>query len=159
MKSSESLPLFVALAFGACLAPLSSSAQVRSQPVEIDTPVEKPSEYAKPIGYGALEVGRLKKGDGRLRAGEFRDLYTFVGKTGDPVLIDLVSDDFDPYLAIISPSGKVLRNDDWGPTPAARIQARLVEDGAYRVIVTSFRPGEEGTYLLRLQDRRIRIAD
>ncbi|NNF26431.1 MAG: serine protease, partial [Gemmatimonadetes bacterium] len=72
---------------------------------------------------------------------------------------DLVSDDFDPYLAIISPSGKVLRNDDWGSTPAARIQTRLIEDGAYRVIVTSFRPGEQGTYLLRLQDRRIRIAD
>ena len=135
------------------LAPLPGAAQVQT------SSVDSPSSTVKSIGYGALEVGRLRPGDGRLRAGEFRDLYTFEGKAGDPVLIDLVSDDFDPYLAIISPSGKVLRNDDWGSTPAARIQTQLLEDGEYRLIVTSYRPGEQGTYLLRLQDRRIRIAD
>lgn len=145
--------LLVAVLFS--LAPSPVTAQVQPRTVDSDSR----ENAARSIGYGALEVGRLRPGDGRLRAGEFRDLYTFEGKAGDPVLIDLVSDDFDPYLAIISPSGKVLRNDDWGSTPAARIQTRLIEDGAYRVIVTSFRPGEQGTYLLRLQDRRIRIAE
>lgn len=116
-------------------------------------------DIATPVRYGSLEVGRLSPGDGQLRAGEYRDLYSFTGKAGDPVIIDLVSEDFDPYLAIISPSGKVLRNDDWGSSPAARIKARLIEDGEYKVVVTSFRPGEQGTYVLRVQDQRVRIAE
>ncbi|NNM32261.1 MAG: hypothetical protein HKO53_04320 [Gemmatimonadetes bacterium] len=155
MKLPVLFPLGLLVAVLTSLAPSPATAQVQPRAVESDDG----ESAVRSIGYGALEVGRLRPGDGQLRAGEFRDLYTFEGKAGDPVLIDLVSDDFDPYLAIISPSGKVLRNDDWGSTPAARIQTRLIEDGAYRVIVTSFRPGEQGTYLLRLQDRRIRIAD
>lgn len=130
------------------------SAQMDARTVE--APAE---EIATTVRYGSLEVGRLSPGDGQLRGGEYRDLYSFVGKAGDPVLIDLVSEDFDPYLAIISPSGKVLRNDDWGSSPAARIKARLIEDGEYKVVVTSFRPGEEGTYVLRVQDQRVRIAE
>ena len=131
-----------------------ASGQVTARAVEASV-----DEVTTSVHYGALEVGRLASGDGRLRAGEFRDLYSFEGKKGDPVLIDLVSEDFDPYLAIVSPSGKVLRNDNWGTSPAARIQTRLPEDGVYKVVVTSFRPGEEGTYVLRVQDQRVRIAE
>lgn len=155
MKLPVLIPVGLVLSVLLAVTPSPMTAQV--QPRAVDT--GDAANAVRSIAYGALEVGRLRPGDGQLRAGEFRDLYSFEGKAGDPVLIDLVSDDFDPYLAIISPSGKVLRNDDWGSTPAARIQTRLIEDGAYRVIVTSFRPGEEGTYLLRLQDRRIRIAE
>lgn len=115
-------------------------------------------EVTKSTAYGALEAGSLAKGDARLQAGEYRDLYSFNGKTGDPVLLELESDEFDPYLAVVSPSGRVMRNDDWGGSSAARIQMLLTEDGDYKVVVTSFRPGEEGTYILRIVDRRVRIA-
>ena len=155
MKSQVLFSFGFSLAVVLALAPSPATAQVQASAADSEAREASP----RAIRYGALEVGRLRPGDGRLRAGEFRDLYTFEGKTGDPVLIDLISDDFDPYLAIISPSGKVLRNDDWGSTPAARIKTQLIEDGSYRVIVTSYKPGEEGTYLLRLTDRRIRIAD
>ena len=79
-------------------------------------------EFAKSTRYGALETGNLADGDGQLQAGEFRDLYSFTGKVGDPVVIELVSEDFDPYLAVVSPSGRVKRNDDWGRSSDARIQ-------------------------------------
>lgn len=115
-------------------------------------------EFAKEIRYGALEIGVLAKGDARLQAGEYRDLYSFEGDKGDPVLIELLSDDFDPYLAVVSPSGLVKRNDDWGSSSASRIQMNLPEAGSYRVVVTSFRPGEEGAYVLRIRDQRVKIA-
>lgn len=150
MKSLKVVPLLCALFSVA--AP--GSAQMDARSVEAS-----PDEAPIPMPYGSFEVGRLSIGDGQLRGGEFRDLFTFVGKAGDPVIIDLVSEDFDPYLALISPSGKVLRNDDWGSSPASRIRARLIEDGEYRIVVTSFRAGEEGTYVLRIQDQRVRIAD
>ncbi|MGI9629058.1 MAG: PPC domain-containing protein [Longimicrobiales bacterium] len=115
-------------------------------------------EATKNTVYGALEIGRLAKGDARLQAGEYRDLYSFNGKAGDPVIVELESEDFDPYLAVVSPSGRVMRNDDWGETSAARIQMLLKEDGPYQVVVTSFRPGEQGIYQLRILDQRVRIA-
>lgn len=128
---------------------------------ESATPVDETvdGESTKATHYGAQEIGSLSKGDGRLQAGEFRDLYVFQGKAGDPLVIELISEDFDPYLAVVSPSGKILRNDDWGGSSAARIQMRLIEDGGYKVVVTSFRPGEMGGYLLRIKDQRIRIAE
>ena len=116
------------------------------------------TETTKNTAYGALEVGRLAKGDARLQAGEYRDLYTFDGKAGDPVVVELESEDFDPYLAVVSPSGREMRNDDWGESSSARIQMLLSEDGPYKVVVTSFRPGEQGTYQLRIMDQRVRIA-
>ena len=138
--------------FAVAAVPVSGQDSVTSTADTVD------EEFAKSTQYGALEIGVLAKGDARLQAGEFRDLYSFEGSKGDPVIIELLSDDFDPYLAVISPSGLVKRNDDWGASSASRIQMNLPEAGSYRVVVPSVRPGEEGAYVLRIRDQRVRIA-
>ena len=151
MKELDYLPFLCFLLL------VASPAAAQEAVTSIDETIDE--EFTKPTHYGAREIGSLSKSDGRLRAGEFRDLYSFEGKAGDPLIIELISEDFDPYLAVVSPSGKILRNDDWGGTSAARIQMRLIEDGGYKVVVTSFRPGEMGGYLLRIKDQRIKIAE
>ena len=53
-----------------------------------------------------VESGRLAAGDTTLRSGEYRDSYTFAGRRGQTVTVDLRSADFDPYLIVIDPTGK-----------------------------------------------------
>lgn len=108
--------------------------------------------------YGALTSDSLTDRDGTLRAGEYRDLYSFDGRAGDPIVVELSSPDFDPFLAVVSPSGRVVRNDDGGEGSDALIRIRLEETGRYKVIVTSFLPREQGSYVLKLTNRHIRIA-
>ena len=108
--------------------------------------------------YGVAALGELAEGDAELRAGEWRDLYHFIGEEGDPLSIELSSSDFAPYLAVIAPSGRVFRNPNHRKRMATRINLRLREGGRYQVVVTSRAPGESGEYALRIMDRRVRIA-
>ena len=57
--------------------------------------------------------GRLASGDATLSGGEYKDDYTFEGRVGDKVVIDLQSTDFDPFLLVRGPDGKTLENDDF----------------------------------------------
>ena len=98
------------------------------------------------------ESGRLAAGDSTLRTGEYRDAYTFQGRRGQLVTVDLRSADFDPYLIVIDPSGKHHENDDHdGDSHRSLVSYELPEDGAYRILVTSHRSGETGAYDLRVQ--------
>lgn len=67
--------------------------------------------------------------------------YTFEGVEGDIVTIDLSSDDFDPLVRLVAPSGAVVAEDDDG---GGGIQSRisevvLPETGVYTILVDSFR--------------------
>src|SRR5256885_822329 len=98
------------------------------------------------------ESGRLAAGDSTLGTGEYRDAYTFQGRRGQLVTVDLRSAEFDTYLIVIDPSGKHHENDDHeGDSHRSLVSYELPEDGAYRIIVTSYRGGEAGAYDLRIQ--------
>src|SRR5881409_1761590 len=98
------------------------------------------------------ESGRLAAGDSTLRTGEYRDAYTFQGRRGQLVTVDLRSAEFDTYLIVIDPSGKHHENDDHeGDSHRSLVSYELTEDGAYRILVTSYGSGETGAYDLRIQ--------
>ena len=98
------------------------------------------------------ESGRLAAGDTTLRTGEYRDGYTFQGRRGQTVTVDLRSAEFDPYLIVIDPSGKQHENDDHeGDSHRSLVAYELPEDGTYRVWPTSYKRGEAGAYDLRIQ--------
>jgi hypothetical protein len=102
-------------------------------------------------GGARLESGRLETGDGTLRSGEYRDEYTFDGRRGQQVTVDLRSSQFDPYLIIIDPSDKHHENDDYeGANNRSLVSLELPTDGRYRVMVTSYRKEETGAYDLRI---------
>ena len=108
--------------------------------------------------YGELLADSLTDRDGTLKAGEYRDLYVFDGRARDLITVELMSDEFDTFLALVSPSGKVIRNDDGPRGSNASITTYLEETGRYRIVATSFLPRERGAYTLLLRNEQIRIA-
>lgn len=100
---------------------------------------------------GRTVTGRLEPGDGQLEGNEYRDLYAFDGSAGQTISLEMSSSDIDTYLAIITPSGEDVQNDDWeGSTDVSRIEMTLREAGRYRVVATSYSAEETGTYTLTL---------
>ena len=106
-------------------------------------PESKPS----PGGGNARTVeGMLQDGDDTLESGEFTDILTLDVQAGQTIRIEMVSDDFDPYLILRAPSGQQEDNDDAGGSTNARIDYRADETGTWRVSFTSASPGETGRY-------------
>jgi hypothetical protein len=106
-----------------------------------------------PSAGGTLTSGRsvrgeLAAGDAQLGSGEFYDVFTFQGTSGQSASIDMVSAGaIDPYLVVVFPSGRQAENDDFGPNDRnSRISLALPETGEYRVMCTSYAPGETGAY-------------
>jgi hypothetical protein len=98
------------------------------------------------------ERGELEEGDETLNSGEYRDAYTFEGRAGQNVVLDLRAQAFDPYLILDFPGDDQLDNDDHeGDVRRSLISTTLPEDGTYRVLVTSYRVGETGAYDLQMR--------
>lgn len=98
---------------------------------------------------GAPTPGELRRGDAQLNSGEFVDSYEFQGRAGEQVSLRLSSSDFDAYLMVSGPGDFSQENDDGqdGDTSSA-LNLRLPASGTYRVMATSFEPGESGRYTL-----------
>lgn len=96
--------------------------------------------------------GELDLGDETLTTGEYVDTYRFQGWPGQHVSLDLESDDFDTYLILKDPRGGQVENDDADEASAghSHIERDLSEAGVYSVLVTSYEPGETGSYRLKI---------
>ncbi|KPF81083.1 hypothetical protein IP78_05985 [Brevundimonas sp. AAP58] len=101
------------------------------------------------IQLGQTVGGSLQAGDDQLSSGEYADSFTFVGQRGQRIAAELTSSAFDAYLILRTPGGEQLDNDDADGTNS-RIDTVLAEDGEYVVQVTSFAPGETGSYRFSL---------
>jgi hypothetical protein len=100
--------------------------------------------------------GRLEAGDMTLTSGELYDSYEFQGSPGQHVSIDLRSSAFDTYLILQDPAGEQTENDDaedGGGVGHSSLEAELAQAGTYRVLVTSYEPGERGAYALTIDPR------
>ena len=113
------------------------------------TPTPTPTGPAPTPATGDSVQGALAQGDGQLNSGEFRDAFTRSFTAGEPVSIRLESSQFDPYLIVTTPSGRQMDNDDLTPsTRNAGVDIPSAENGDYRILVTSYEPGETGNYTL-----------
>ena len=105
-----------------------------------------------PLASGQSLAGELTPNDAQRRSGKYEDVYTLTGRRGERIDLNLGSAHFDTYLVVTGPGGFNLSNDDAqasGESTDSRLVLELPADGAYRVAVTSFRPGETGAYTLR----------
>ncbi|MEM6328156.1 MAG: hypothetical protein AAF791_13665, partial [Bacteroidota bacterium] len=102
------------------------------------------------IGEPAIRQGQLAPGDGILDGGEFADLYMFQLNSANYIFAELISDDFDAYLILFGPDGQVLIEVDDAAEgdPNAILDFPLPGPGIYSLFVTSFEPGETGSYVL-----------
>jgi hypothetical protein len=105
------------------------------------------------VALGDAQQGDLAQGDERLGSGEYYDGYRFQGRRGQRISISIDSTQFDTYAILNTPSGEQIDNDDREPgNTNARIERVLPEDGEYRLMVTSYRPGERGAYTLNVAE-------
>lgn len=96
--------------------------------------------------------GRLGPGSLVLRAdNSFFNIYTFEGKAGQRISVQMESEEIDPFLILLSPNGRDLgQDDDGGGGNSAKIEATLPANGTYTLIANSSQPGESGSYNLRI---------
>ncbi len=112
-----------------------------------------PAQDAPPpaaIASGQSVSGELADGDTRRRSGKYEDVYVLQGHAGQRVDLRLASSDFDSLLVVTGPDGFNVVNDDEEGAEGldSRLTVELPANGAYRIAVTSFRPGETGAYRL-----------
>lgn len=83
--------------------------------------------------------------------------YTFSGQAGQPIWIQLDSNDFDTYLILQNDRGETIAQDDDGGEEGSNSALRftLPETGTYRVVVTPFNEGYSGIYNLRVYGQRL----
>ncbi|MBO6935401.1 MAG: caspase family protein [Deltaproteobacteria bacterium] len=92
--------------------------------------------------------GSLASGDSTLQSGELFDEHTMTFTRGQHVHLEARSSEFDTYLIVHPPSGNQQDNDDGTNGTNAELDFIASTAGSYRVVVTSYEPGEHGNYQL-----------
>lgn len=118
-----------------------------------------PAQPARPepltIRVGDRLTGNLAENDPRLMSGELYDVYELtVREPAGDVSIELESRTFDSFLRVEGPEGQTWENDDYGGTRSSRVDLALARAGTYRIVATSYRAGETGSYELKVMTRR-----
>lgn len=76
-------------------------------------------------------------------------VWSLEGEAGRHLSVDLVSEDFDPYLYLSGPGlPEVLSNDDGAGCLDSRIAVTFPENGTYRIVATGFGESARGAYRL-----------
>ncbi len=83
------------------------------------------------------------------RDGSLFEAFSFSGRAGQVVQIELVSSDFHPYLVLFAPDSKLLKENNGLPSRKnASMTLELPVTGTYRTIVNAFDPNGKGAYKL-----------
>ena len=99
-------------------------------------------------------AGDLDPQDRRAASGKYQELHTFDGDAGEPIRVEMRSADFDTFLAVVTPSGEALTNDDFeGDQTRSVVEFVMPEAGRYQIVATSYRADATGDYTLRLSQR------
>ncbi|MEL7070747.1 MAG: PPC domain-containing protein [Cyanobacteria bacterium J06581_3] len=104
--------------------------------------------------------GSLTVGDAILDDGSLYDQYTFSGSDGQYVAISLNSNDFDPYLILLDPTGRrISENDDISRNNRnSRLVLTLPATGLYTAVANSFESGTSGQYAIKIDVANNRAA-
>lgn len=108
---------------------------------------------AQDVGMGGRLTGVLDEADPLTNEGKFFETYSFTGRAGQMITIDLSSDVFDTYLILgrQTQSGfQILQEDDDGQQNGlnSRISFTPSDSGEYRFKVMGLNPGVRGDYAI-----------
>lgn len=114
----------------------------------------------QPLRRGQAATGELADGDPEDDDGRFYDLYSYVGRAGERIRIELGSDEFDTMVSLGRMVDGVFEEiesnddgDEGGETDSV-LEVELPEDGRFVVKATSFAAGSEGPYRVRIVGMR-----
>ncbi|MEO0557596.1 MAG: tetratricopeptide repeat protein [Bacteroidota bacterium] len=103
---------------------------------------------SRTLDPGGWAGAALTPTDSVLRDSSYADLYT-LPSDGQPFEIRLLSNGFDPYVTLRSPSGELIWNDDYdGSQRESRVVVAAPEVGEWTVFANSYAAGETGEYAL-----------
>jgi S1-C subfamily serine protease len=133
------MPFLTAVENGtAARSPSRASAQANNPP----TPIQI---------NGPVVRGQLNENSNVLPDGSYFNAYSFEGRAGQSVLIEMVSQEVDSYLILLSPDSDFnVQDDDSGGGLNAALNVQLPASGRYIILANSFAEGEAGAYQLRL---------
>ncbi|MGF1566504.1 MAG: trypsin-like peptidase domain-containing protein [Nodosilinea sp.] len=131
-------------------------AAVRSGTVATTNAVARSSKPPAPIAVNnAIVEGQLDDTSNILPDGSYYNPYIFTGTAGQAITIEMISQDIDPYLILLSPDRDdfYIQDDDSGGNFNARLSIQLPYTGDYIILANAFAQGESGGYQLRLSDQ------
>ncbi|WP_397198135.1 pre-peptidase C-terminal domain-containing protein [Nodosilinea sp. LEGE 07298] len=104
-------------------------------------------EYADELVTGDVLLGR--DAEAYSEKYTYYKVYPFRGRAGQKVLFELSSNEFDTYLYLEDPSGNLILEDDDGYYGTnSSFSTSLLEDGEYKIVVSSYFHDEIGAYYL-----------
>lgn len=127
--------------------------------VAAQRPLVVPNYYVSQLPLlesGVPASGELTELDGQsFKDGARVDLYQFVGEAGMFVDVNLTSPDFDTYLSVFGPSGRLLASNDdadsfYEDRYASEVYLELEESGRHLVVVSAYSQYGLGAYELLL---------
>lgn len=85
------------------------------------------------------------------RAGAYEEVHGVRLVAGQTYVIDLMSNQFDPYLYLENSQGRILmEDDDSGKGLNSRLIFTPTRSGTYRMVITSFGSQQTGNFTLRV---------
>ena len=126
-----------------------------------ETPAAPAAGQVAAIAAGESRDGVLEPGDELGGDGPYKDRWTFDAAAGARLRVELRSEDFDAYLVVIGPDGRIVGSDDDGLGDRnALLALRTTAAGRYTILASSF--GDElrsGAYRLTVLQETGVFAD
>lgn len=136
------------LAEGECAGPPTAAMTIPPELVDAVQGVEPGAGRDLPVG--AEVTGSLDNDDVALPDGSLAQGWSLEGRTGEPLVVELLSEDFDAFLYVTGPGlDSALVDDDGAGGTDARLRFTPAEDGTYRVVVSTYGGGATGSFRLR----------
>jgi hypothetical protein len=105
------------------------------------------------LTVGTEVTSALSSSDIRAPDDSYMEAWTIDGRPGESVTIDLIADDFDPFIYVSGPGfEQTLSDDDSGGACYARLTLTFLETGTFRVVASSNGQRETGPYVLRVSE-------
>jgi hypothetical protein len=101
------------------------------------------------LSPGETVFGLLGHGSGEYRSG-IAQRFTCSVETGEEILVDLASSAFDPFLTLVTPSGREFTDDDGGDGVNSRLSVSAPESGTYQIFASSYDGTGTGAYEITL---------
>jgi len=114
-----------------------------------DAPPGVDEDDVEPIDVGDSESGSLSTSDPEVDEGNFIDIYSLAVENGGEVTIELDPTGFDAVLLLFTPDvDDAIAGADAGFEGDPEEIVEDLDEGCYVIVVTSFEPGETGSYTL-----------
>ncbi|HEY9639141.1 MAG TPA: trypsin-like peptidase domain-containing protein [Coleofasciculaceae cyanobacterium] len=124
----------------------------RAPRVAQQSPMLGGGKKAEQIALDSAVEGKLDRTSGVLPSdSSYFNAYTFDGKAGQRVVIEMSSSELDSYLILLSSDGTdIAQDDDSGGGHNSKVEVSLPADGTYTILANSRGTGEMGSYNLRV---------